>query len=375
MRTKILLLNTTFRFEGPNDVLWQLARHVDGARFELIFGCMHEGGPMEKIYNEAGFRTQNFDMTNFFRFRSVLRVKDFVRAEKIDLVMAQLLRAEVFGGYGARLAGIPLIVVVQNADPYRANRRLFPHYYLSRHPLKWADMVVAVSESVRKFVIKHQGVCEEKIVTIYDSIDTDQFALIAHERSDMRSKFNICCDAIVIGAVARFAPQKGLKYLLDAFHEVSFRHKNIVLLLVGDGIQLNHLKMLALDMGIRDRVIFTGFRRDYDKIMQAFDIFVIPSLWEGMPMALMAAMASGKAVVATNICGIPELIQDGLNGLLVPPADSGALAEKIEMLIRDGELRKRLGAAARDYTDNNCSSRTMTSMYEKLWEECLRMRT
>lgn len=370
MRKRILILNTTFRYEGPNDVLFQLTRHVDPLKFEIVLACMHEGGPMEKIYEDAGYQVHNFKMERFIDLGAVLRVRDFVRSEKIDLVMAQLLRSEVFGGFGAWLAGIPLVLVVQNIDPYRANPWFFPHYYLSRLSMRWPVKIVAASEYVRQFVIKHQGLTNERIVTIHDAIDPEQFVGLIGEKENVRKEFGLH-DKIVIGCVARYDQQKGLFYLLEAFRMLTVRYENIRLVLVGDGPQRKELEEWVKKENMEGKIILAGFRRDYDRIMQGFDIFVLPSLWEGLPLALMSAMVSGKAVVSTIVSGIPEIIEDGVNGFLVPPANEAALSEKIEKLICVPRLREETGLRAREYIENNLSAAVMAKKYEALWEECL----
>jgi len=371
MRKKILLLNTSFRFEGPNDVLWQLARCNDNSRFELIFGCMHEGGPMEELYRQAGFRTHNFGMSTLLDLGVSRRVRDFVQTEKIDLAMAQLLRAEVFGGYGVRLAGRPLILVIQNNDPYRAKWWHLPHHPLSQMAIKWPLKVVAVSAGVKEFILEHQGVAEERVVTIHDAIDPGHFAGLANERDQVRAEFALSPHQVVIGTVARLAPQKGLPNLLQAFTSIARNFRQARLLIVGEGPERKRLEAIIREAGLQDSVILAGFRRDYDRILQGFDIFALPSLWEGLPMSLMAAMASGKAAVASAVAGIPELIRDGDSGMLVPPGDISSLVVKIETLLKDEPLRLRLGNKAREYITANCSASVMAANYHRLWDESL----
>lgn len=371
MRKKILLLNTTFKFEGPNDVLYQLATNVDASRFEIVCACMHEGGPMEKTYRDAGYETYNFRMERFTDVGAVFRVRDFIRSENIDLVTAQLLRAEVFGGCGAWLSGVPLVFVVQNIDSYRSNPLFIPKYYLSKLSMRWPVKVVAASEYVRDFVIKHQGVSPDHVITIHDAIAPAQFSSLARERDGVREEFNLRQNEIVIGTVARYDAQKGLLYLLDAFQRLASKYKEVRLVLVGDGPQRNEIEEKVMEGGIANKVILTGFRRDYDRIIQGFDIFVLPSIWEGFPLALLASMASAKPVVSTKVSGIPEAVKDGVNGFLVRPADSEALAERIERLICDEELRRRFGAKGSERVEKEFSSGIMAKKYESIWEECL----
>lgn len=371
MRKKILFLNTTFKYEGPNDVFWNLARSVDPSRFEIIFGCMYQGGPMEKVYREAGYKTNNLRMESLIDLGVILRLSDFIRSETIDLVMAQLLRAEVFGGCAAWLARVPLIMVIQNVDPYRANPWFSPHYYLSRLSMRWPIRIVACSESVRQFVIRYQDVEDDRIVTIHDAIDPKRFFELASEREKVRNELEFQPDEVVIGVVARLDVQKGLSYLLEAFRLLCSRCESIRLIIVGSGPKEKEFKSWVKEQNMEEKIVFTGFRRDYEKIIQAIDIFVLPSLWEGLPLVLLGAMAAGKAVVSTTVSGITEVVRDGVNGLLVPPANATALANRIENLIRDCPLRERLGTRAKEQMEKKFSAKVMAERYERLWDECL----
>lgn len=373
MRKRILLLNTSFKYEGPNDVLWQLARHVNSSRYNIVFGCMHDGGEMEKVYNDAGYQTHNFKMERFWDLRSVFRVKNFIKAEKIDLVMAQLLRSEVFGGCGTWLAGVPLVLVIQNIDSYRSKPWFFPHYYLSRLSMLWPVKVVTASEYVRQYVMKYQGVKEDQVIAIHDTVDPEQFIKLKKDKKLVREELKLKPSDIVVGTVARLTPQKGLFYLLEAFKSLSLRHKNIKLVIVGDGPQKNEILQWIRKENLEEKVLLTGFCRDYDRIMQGFDLFVLPSLWEGLPLVLLSAMASGKPVVSTRVSGIPEVITDGLNGFLVPPADTKALIEKIETLLIDNDIRDKLGERAKENIINNFSAKIMAEKYEQLWSKYLKI--
>lgn len=326
---------------------------------------------MAKVYEDAGFRTHNFNMDRFTNLQAILRVRNFVESEQIDVVMAQLLRAEVFGGLGASLARVPLIFAIQNADPYRAKRWFFPHYYLSRFSMRWPMKIVAVSEYIRRFVMSCQGVAGDRIVTIHNAIDPVPFSRLGMERNMVRKEFELKPHEVVIGTVARFETQKGLSYLLEAFRLLSSRHDDIRLVLVGDGPQRKDMDEWIRKEKLQEKIVLTGFRRDCDRIIQAFDIFALPSLWEGLPIVLLASMASAKPVVATNVAGIPEAVEDGVEGLLVPPADLMALVAMIEKLLHNRHLWDTLGANARKRVNEEFSAHIMADKYQLLWDECL----
>jgi glycosyltransferase involved in cell wall biosynthesis len=175
----------------------------------------------------------------------------------------------------------------------------------------------------------------------------------------------------VIGTLARLHEQKGHSYLLDAVAQLRREIPDVKALVVGDGELRPSLEQRTQALRLSDSVIFTGTRRDVPEILALLDVFVLPSLWEGLPIALLEAMAAGLPVVATRVGGVPEVVVDGETGLLVPPRDPDALSEAILTLLQDPDLRQKMGQAGQERVREYFSVERMVEETEALYERLL----
>jgi len=178
-------------------------------------------------------------------------------------------------------------------------------------------------------------------------------------------------DSLVVGTVARLSRQKGIEYLLHAAKTVIKQFPDITFIIAGKGPLESQLKGLSIKLGISDKVKFLGFNDDIPKLLSVIDIFVLPSLWEGMPNVVLEAMAAGKPVIATDTGGSKDIIDSGINGVLVEPKNSEALAEAILALLGDPAQRKRLGESARDKVKERFPIDKMVSKTEQIYTKLL----
>ena len=190
------------------------------------------------------------------------------------------------------------------------------------------------------------GPVAKRAETLQHGIDVEATAKAVADRDAVRGELGIGVDEIVVGTVANFRPQKDYPNLLRAARLLADRDVPVRVVAVGQGPQEAETRQLRDDLGLADRVILTGFRDDAVRVMGACDIFTLASQWEGLPVALMEALALGLPVVATNVGGVGEEMHDGVDALLVPPRDPVALADGIERVVIDPLLRERLSAAA-----------------------------
>jgi len=209
---------------------------------------------------------------------------------------------------------------------------------------------------------------------IHSGVDVHRFIEGAKQRIKKRKELGIPADSLVIGYVGWLIPIKGVSYLVKAMAEVIRRHPNSVLVVVGKGDEKGEeevkLSKQVENLGIVDNVRFLGWRPDVDEIMGSFDIFVLPSLNEGMGRVLVEAMATGLPIVASRVGGIPDLVKDGKNGLLVPPADASVLEKAISTLLVDKTKRKRMGAAGKKMC-RPYSAEAMVEQIDDLYRELL----
>jgi glycosyltransferase involved in cell wall biosynthesis len=206
----------------------------------------------------------------------------------------------------------------------------------------------------------------EKISIIHSGVELNRYHITAKKRQQKKKELGISPDSLVVGFVGWLIPIKGVTYLIKAMAEVVQRHPNSLLVLVGKGDEKGEeeikLKEQVENLGLADNVRFLGWRPDVDEIMGCFDIFVLPSLNEGMGRVLVEAMSAGLPIVASRVGGIPDLVKHGENGLLVPPADAGALERAISDLLSDKARRKHMGETGK----RMCRPYSVEAMVEKI---------
>jgi glycosyltransferase involved in cell wall biosynthesis len=237
----------------------------------------------------------------------------------------------------ARLRKLPSVLVVMSAP--RPRRRILPGYdqLLDRLVFSVVDIVVLNSTVQSRMLVKLRGASAKRIRTLYNGIPD----VLTQRRAEPLTRADI-----ILGVVCRLDPMKGLDHLIRA---LALLPERITLRIVGDGECREALQQLAQTQGVGERVFFAGHKQGRDLLdeLDGFDIYVFPSLWEGLPYSLLEAMRAGLPIVSTNVGGIPEAIGDGKEGLLVPPASSQALADAINILLLDHERARRFAIAAR----------------------------
>ena len=370
-KINILHIYQNSKIGGVQQQLLSLLKAYNRDVFNPIFCCL---GPKDAISEEiekVGVEIIALSRSRYHRF-SLAIVRDLYRLMKqknIHIVRTHRYRANLYGRLAAWLSGVS-VTIISLHDNYNKDMRL-ERRIANKILSKFTDKMIAVSESIKRDIIKYDGIYPSKILVIPNGIDTERFkpeGIFA----DLRKEFSIQERDTVIGFIGRIVPAKGLEYLIDAFSYLKEDFKNIKLLIIGEGNLVERLREQAKEKKLDDSIIFPGGRRDIPDILACINIFVMPSIAEGLPNALLEAMAMGKPIVATMIGGIPEVIKNGFNGLLVPPRDPASLATAIKELIGNGQLSARMGQAARDLVMNKYSIRETAQKWESLYLSILK---
>ncbi len=281
--------------------------------------------------------------------RTAHRLAGLIRQRPLDLFHTQNTGCEE-SPVAARLAGVPRVLgtfhVDSSYDLHRqrsgATHRILEH--VSNHCL---DAAIAVSRATKRDWVRRTHIPGERVVTIYNGIDPDRFRR-QRSRSDARGQLGLPADVLVVGGVGRLDEAKGFSHLIAAAARLRAEFPGLVVAITGDGPMRKSLEAEAVREGVEDVVRFLGFRSDVQLVLDALDVFVLPSLCEAHPYALLEAMATKLPAVGTAVGGVPETIVDGITGFVVPPRNSDRLAVAIRTLLLDPDLRLRLGEAARD---------------------------
>lgn len=297
----------------------------------------------------------------------MLEARDAFFAERPDVVHfhAGRLGAMYPAIVASRFARVPArLLTVHNAILLRSA----PQRFFEARVLNSLDRIVAVSAAVKQDLVEKKKAAPEKVEVIANGVDAAEFDVL-ESAAAIRAELGIEADALVVGAVARLHPDKGIDLLLRASVELKARWPAFRTVIVGAGAEEQSLRELAATERIAGIVHFTGYRADARRLMRAADIIVVPSRREGQPFALIEAMAARKAVVAANVGGIPETVLNGVTGLLFPPENVAALADAIERLLSDANLRATMGAAARERVEREFSEAAMVRKTAALYEE------
>lgn len=349
---------------GAENLILSSARYLPKDRYEVSVCCIVSEGPLAAEVRGAGCPVTCLGRVPGWRDPLALAVLvRYLRRERPEVVHTFLLTANLYGRLAAILARVPVIVTSEVNVYSRKARR---HVLAERLLAMGTSRIVASARAVKDRYVAQVGVFPDQVDVVYNGVDWgDRPARADRERA--RLGLGLPLDEVVWAVVARLTEQKGLPYLLDALAAMP-RASRPWILLVGDGPQRPTLERQARDLGVTDRVRFTGTRRDLEELFAAADGFVLPSLWEGLPISLLHAMAAGLPVVSTAVGGNTEVVVHGETGWLVPPRDSAALREAIERLTGDCELRSRLGKEAREVASARFSIARYVAEIDGLYE-------
>ena len=358
----VALFFSKFLPGGTEGQMIELARRLDRRRFEVHLACLHRQGAWLGRAAARSSDIAEFPIRSFRDPRTLARMSQFAkwcRERRIAVLHATDLYANVFALPAAALAGVP--VRIGNRRELNPDKRA-GHIALQRASYACAHSVVANSAAVAAR-LRTEGVGDRVIRIIPNGIDVDAYAARTPSHSLRR-----------IVTVANLRPEKAHDVLIDAFASLSTIHPDVELVIVGTGTRDAELRALATQRGVAARVQFLGHRDDVAEILAGSDIFVLPSRTEAFPNSVMEAMAAGLPVIATAVGGVPELIQDGVNGVLIPPDNRAALIDALRNLVDSPARAAAFGHSARDTIASRFSFTRMVTSFEDLYLDLIQRR-
>jgi glycosyltransferase involved in cell wall biosynthesis len=376
-RIRLLKIVPTLRYGGTERQFMTLSASLDPARFRVELACLRPGGGFAADAVRHGLPVDIFNIGPFHSARTLALqtrlARDVVR-RRIDVVHAYNFYGNVFAVPPARLAGAPVVIAsIRDCGPYLSamQRRV------QRLVCRAATCIVVNAGAVRDWLVA-DGYEPDRIVVIPNGVDLEPF-LAPVDPAGVRQALGLEADAPLVTVVSRVTRLKGLENFIGAAATLAERHPRARFLVAGepgpgDHAYLESLQRLANLLGVGDRVIFAGLRRDVPALLAASTVAVMPSLNEALSNALLESMAAGAPTVATRVGGTPEAIVDGRNGVLVPPGDVAALASAIGRLLDAPDMAAALGRAARRTVEQRYSLQTMVGATEQLYIDLLRQR-
>lgn len=375
VKPRVLFITGSLGLGGTELAVFQMIRGLHRRDHVTPWlALINEGGELSRelrregvSVTELGIRGRLYSPLNALR---LLEIAKLVRKVQIDIVQTYLFDADVYAMLAARLGRPPVVITTR-----RAIKRHKPnHVRAYRWTNRFTNQIIVNSDAVRRFTVDHEHASPEKVVVIPNGIDLDRFA--SGNRGPLRDHLGADENAVLIGAVGTIRRVKGQAVLYEAMRDLLQTRSDVRLVLIGatDITYAGELKRRVQSDGLDARVHFTGPMQNIPDVLAALDIFVLPSLSEGMSNALIEAMAAGKPIVATDVGGNAENLAGGQVGILVPPDDPSAMRAGICSLLQDPERQMQYGRWAQERARLEYGIESSLERHEDLYKRLLESR-
>jgi L-malate glycosyltransferase len=361
-RTRVMHVLNTLQTGGAEYLVLNVAKSYDQRRFEMMVCSMGGDGEIGDELRALGIPVFVLERRQGLDPLLMPRLLRLIRRQRVKVVHTHNVAPWLYAGIAGRLGGARVC--------HTEHSNLFPQQRALRRAErllgKISKAVICDGEDVRRQLIEEQRLSPRNVVTIYNGVDTALYARLV-DRAAGRRALGLADDTPVVATVARLEPVKDQGMLLRAFERVGGELPEARLVLVGDGSVRGDLEEQARRPGLAGRVIFLGRRADVAALLPLFDVFVLSSTSEGLPLTVLEAMAAGLPCVSTSVGAVPEAVVEGQTGLLVPTGDSDRMAAALIRLLRDPGLRRQLGGAGQRRARAEFDLKSMTRRYEDLY--------
>lgn len=357
---------------GIKNHLLDLIGASHGDRFRHMVAC--PPGSLADALTVRGIKTFRLplegDLSTRWDLACVRLLVSLLKRCRVDVVHAHSFKAGLVGRLAAKAAGSPAVVLTVHSSVLQDRRPPWEKclFKVSERLLAGlTDRIITVSGALGREIAGLE-ICPEKVVTIYNGIYPEKFSR-PPDRDYLRKTTGIPAGKKIVGTVARLAPQKGVGDFIRAAARVADKTGDTAFLVAGDGPLRAELEREAGEMGLSGRLFFAGERQDINMILPCLDVFVLASVTEGLPITLLEALAACRPVVATGVGGVPEVVSDGLNGLLVGPGDIQEMASAILRLLEDPVASRNMGEKGRRRVIRDFTVYKMVSSTERVYTD------
>ena len=365
---RILFVSTSTTVGGAEKTLFALATLIDHRRFPVVgVVSLKPGGHYARRLTEQGVTVETLGLEGRPSLSDARRLAQIIERERPDVVHAVMYQAIQLARMAKPLTTVAFKLVSSPRVNYRS-RSLWT-LLVDRWLKERDDLLIAECEASRGFLINKLGYKPGKVVTIRNGVDLAGWPASKIDRQKKRMELRLGAGDVLVGALGRLDRQKGFSTLIEAMSKLKETPLRCVIL--GDGPERARLEALIRKHRLEAFVWLLGEKDEIPSWLSAFDLYCLPSLWEGLPNALLEAMALGLPVVASGVDGVPEAVTSGKDGVLVPPAKPAALAAALKALAFDAGRRAALGAAAKAAVSERFTLRRMIGEYERAYEYVL----
>ncbi|MBA4394251.1 MAG: glycosyl transferase family 1 [Desulfobacca sp.] len=366
MPYKVMFVVTSLIIGGAERQLVQLLKHLSKKDFEPLVVCLKEPGVLAEELSQLNIPVYSRLLSHKYDLRVLPRLISIIRKEKVHILWARSLGDKLFWGrLAGKLAGVPVIVASIHFMGVKGQRKsiIGP---LNKSLTSITDRIIVVSENQKRYLIEEEGLPPGKMVVVFNGIDLGVFKP-KRDSKEMKNHLDIPEDYSVVGQTAKLRPEKGHRLLLQAAKLVLEQKQKVIFLLIGDGPERPALEEACRGLGLSANVRFLGDRKDLPDLINILDIGTLSSPMETFPNALLEYMALSKPVIAPDIGGVPEIITDGIEGLLFPPNEADSLAEKLLDLISNPKKSRKMGAEGARRVGNFFSMEMSVKKIEQLF--------
>lgn len=343
---------------GAERLLIDIVKHTNRQKFSLAVLVFKTKGDLYEEMVSTGVKLYAYSKKRTLDLKNLWQMYQAIKNEKPDIVHTHL-GGDIYGRLIAYWLKVPVIVSTEHnlnkKEKWLASKA-------KQWTARWAQIIIAVSEAVKKDASKRYSIDSSKYKVIYNGID------VAHYQRASDNKYN---DAFTIGAAGRLVEQKGFKYLIEAVKELISQGQKVRCIIKGDGYLRPQLEQLVKEYQLDSVVSLPGSEPNLSSYYSSLDVFVIPSVWEGLGLVALEAGAAGVLVIASKVDGLEEIIDDGVDGFLVPAADSKALAAKIKYVIDHQSQSREIAIRFQEKVKEKFSIERMVQQYEGLYEQLI----
>lgn len=363
----ILYIVTVTGIGGAERMLLALLRYLDHKHFRASVAALHPGGPLEHEVKRLGVKFYELPLKSPLSIPQ--KLQHLIQQEHVDIIQTYGLTADVvIRPLARRLGAKRLVSSIRGLE----RSRKWYHNILSKLTRHYVDVWISNSEAGKAVAVQREHLDPEKVIVIPNGIDENLLAPLAIDAEALTAQLGIAKEDTVILTVANLKPMKGHSDILAAIKLIeqdASASRNLKFVFVGEDRSGGEISKLALRMKIQDRVAFAGFQEDVRPFLQRANIFLFPSHEEGMGNALMEAMAHGLPVIATRVGDLPELVRDGVDGMLIEPKNSAAIAQALSYLLENGGTRETMGQNAREKMAKNFKLDKMVRQHEQAYQK------
>lgn len=354
---KVMQIVQSLECGGLEKVAISLADGLQKRFWDVSICCLDKPGNLAPEALNKNINVINIGKKSGIDFSLVTKLAKIFKKENVKVVHTHNMGPLIYGTLASRLAGVPVVI---NTRHGRERKRCSRFIWLLNNE------VVTISFDAKNKLLESNRIDANKIKVIYNGIKIDEFEI--SEENNYRKRLSLTDNDYVIGTVARLSLEKDQKTLIDAFEIICKQFENARLIIVGDGLLRAELEEHCVNLKIKNKVFFMGFRDDVANILNIFDVFVLSSRTEGISLTLLEAMAAGKPIVATDVGGNPEVVADGVTGVLVPTNDPIKMAKSIINILENKKLSKAMAGNGRKRVEEIFSQEKMVMEYEKLYK-------